>query len=460
MATTSIWPVKNKLNDLVRYAENPEKTLCPDLAQVLHYAENDDKTEHRYFTTGINCMAETACEQMMNTKRRFGKLGGNVAFHSYQSFKPGEVTPAQAHKIGVEFAKRMWGDRYEVLVATHLNTNCCHNHFVINSVSFVDGIKMVVKKGTHLDLRRESDQLCRECELSVIEHPKGKTPRCIYLAEKRGEPTKYHLMRDAIDRAVAVSYGPHDLARMLKLYGYEISAPENRKYATIRPIAGEKATRLYQLGEQYCLDKIRERIHLNRFSVQLDQPRYRKVSVQPRKMRCKGGLRHAQKVTGFRALYLHYLYFLGIVPKGKHHPLSPALREDLRRFDRYVAQHHFLCREGLNTVPEVEDYAQRQHAALTEKCGQREQCYNQLRRCIQPEEITAIKARRDALTDAITALRKQIRMAESVLACVPDMKHKMHEEQFLQSQMQKELGKAWKDKGQRKCQKREWRQER
>ncbi|MEG2222791.1 MAG: relaxase/mobilization nuclease domain-containing protein [Oscillospiraceae bacterium] len=159
MAVTSLWAVKNSLADVVNYAQNPEKTECPDLAQVLRYAGNDCKTEHRYFVTGVGCLAETAGEQMMNTKRRFGKSGGYVAYHGYQSFKPGELTPAQAHEIGIEFAKRLWGERYEVLVATHLNTDCCHNHFVVNSVSFVDGKKLVVKKGTYLELRRVSDAI-------------------------------------------------------------------------------------------------------------------------------------------------------------------------------------------------------------------------------------------------------------------------------------------------------------
>ena len=137
MATTSIWAVKNSLADVVSYAQNPEKTEYKDLQNVLHYAGNDDKTEHKYFVTGINCFAETACEQMMNTKHRFANKGTNVAFHGYQSFAPGEVTPELAHEIGVRFARELWGDLYEVLVATHLKTDCYHNHFVVNSVSFV-----------------------------------------------------------------------------------------------------------------------------------------------------------------------------------------------------------------------------------------------------------------------------------------------------------------------------------
>ena len=79
------------------------------------------------------------------TGKRFGKTNGVVAFHAYQSFREGEVTPEQCHEIGVALARKVWGGRFQVLVATHMNTDNLHNHFVINSVSYVDGKKYVAK---------------------------------------------------------------------------------------------------------------------------------------------------------------------------------------------------------------------------------------------------------------------------------------------------------------------------
>lgn len=106
MAVTKIWNIKDSIARVVDYAMNPEKTTCDtilqhDLSQVLNYAENADKTDHFCYVTGINCIPETAAEQMTMTKKRFGKEGGNVAFHAYQSFRPGEVTADQCHQIGV-----------------------------------------------------------------------------------------------------------------------------------------------------------------------------------------------------------------------------------------------------------------------------------------------------------------------------------------------------------------------
>ena len=134
MATTGFWPVKGRLKDVINYAENPDKTidrkyLDDDLAAALNYVENSDKTDQTMYVSGINCPKKRAYEAMMTTKRRYGKLGGNVAYHGYQSFRTGEVTPEEAHRIGVETAKRMWGDEYEVVVTTHLNTDNLQDEF-------------------------------------------------------------------------------------------------------------------------------------------------------------------------------------------------------------------------------------------------------------------------------------------------------------------------------------------
>lgn len=173
MASTGFWPVKSRLKEVITYAENPDKTtdkkfLDEDLWAALRYVENDQKTDQTMYVSGINCPKQRAYQCMMATKRRYGKLGGNVAYHGYQSFASEEVTPAEAHKIGVETARRMWGDNYEVVVTTHLNTDNIHNHFVINSVSFKTGRKFENHIRDHVELRQISDAVCKEHGKSVI----------------------------------------------------------------------------------------------------------------------------------------------------------------------------------------------------------------------------------------------------------------------------------------------------
>ncbi len=137
MAYTKILVVHNRLDKSVDYAQNEEKT---SLETAIDYALHRDKTARTCFETAINCDRDTVYADMMDTKRRWGKEDRKrKGYHIIQSFAPGEVTPEQAHAVGVEFAQRLLGDRYEVIVTTHLDKAHLHNHIVFSSVSFVDG---------------------------------------------------------------------------------------------------------------------------------------------------------------------------------------------------------------------------------------------------------------------------------------------------------------------------------
>ena len=444
MATTKIWPVKDSLARVVDYAQNPDKTIYSDLQNVLHYAANREKTveggERAMFVTGVNCNQDTAFQEMQAVKERFGKTGGNVAYHAYQSFKPGEVTPELCHRLGVELAKRMWGDEYQVLVATHFNTGTYHNHFVVNSVGLWNGRKFNCGKRAYYQFRQLSDDLCNEYQLSTIKNPKGKTPRSIYFAEKNGEPTRYNLMREALDAALEVSVDGNDLRKALREQGYELDANPAHKYATLRRIGSKKAVRLYRLGENYDLPALRERIEKNRrrYAYDLGYQRYRPMPVQrPRskRLRLNGSFSTVKKIGGFRGLYLHYCYCLGIIPKNSaHRPLSPELREECRRLDAITRQTQLICREKLDTVEDVMGFINGKQAEIKVLGAARQKCYNRLRRCEDGTEIAQIKAQRDRLTAAMTVCRKDIKTAENVLSRSNRLKKNWKLEQEMQAQ--------------------------
>ena len=436
MAVTKIWPVKDSLARVVDYAQNPDKTIYSDLQQVLHYAVNEEKTvegeERTMFVTGVNCNRDTAFQEMQVVKERFGKTGGNVAYHAYQSFKPGEVTPELCHQLGVELAKRMWGDEYQVLVATHFNTGTYHNHFVVNSVGLWDGRKFNCGKRAYYQFRQLSDDLCREYQLSTIKNSKGKTPRSIYFAEKNGEPTRYNLMREALDAALKVSVDGNDLRKALREQGYELDANPAHKYVTLRRIGSKKAVRLYRLGEDYDLPALRERIEENRqrYAYDLGYQRYK-----PKHLQLNGSFSTVKKIGGFQGLYLHYCYCLGILPKGsKHRPLSPELREECRRLDTISRQTQLICWEKLDTQQDVEDFINGKQAEIKELGAARQKCYNRLRRCDNGAEIAQIKAQRDRLTAAMAVCRKDIKTAEGVLSRSDRLKENLKLEQEMQTQ--------------------------
>ena len=254
MAVTKIWTIKDSLQRVLDYAANPDKTEYGALAQTLHYAENDAKTklnESAQLVTGIHCRADHAWEDMRAVQERFGKTDGVVALHAYQSFREGEVTPEQCHEIGVALARKVWGRRFQVLVATHMNTDNLHNHFVINSVSYVDGKKYEQRRSQYAEFRAESDKLCREYGLSVVEQPKTK------------EPARYARMCEAIDHACEDASTAEDFHRALYRQGYIFGSDPNRRYATIRARDGGRAVRLYRLGEEYDLAAIDDRLRGN-----------------------------------------------------------------------------------------------------------------------------------------------------------------------------------------------------
>lgn len=419
MAVTKIWTIKDSLSRVIQYAENPDKTGLSGLAQALHYAEDEAKTsmekEEVYLVTGIKCRTQTAAEDMLVVQQRFGKTDKTVALHAYQSFKPGEVSPQLCHEIGAELAQKLWGNRYQVVVATHMNTDCCHNHFVINSVSFVDGKKFQQKKQQYYELRDASDALCEKHGLSVIKNPDGRTPRQIYWAEKRGEPTRYNLMRQAIDDAVAKSFSLNDFIKHLLRNGYQIEQNPSRKYATIQRVGEARVTRLYQLGEGYdSIAAITKRLEENTPEQAFRQfHKQEKHPLTPFSLKLVLG--SDRKVGGLYGLYLHYCYLLGILPKGNQQkPLSPQMREEVRKLDKIILQLDLLQQNRIETMEELHTFMAEKsnHLQMLEK--QRQQLRNSLRWKKTPATIDEVKDKISLLTAAIKPMRQAIKTAEAI----------------------------------------------
>lgn len=408
MAVTKIWNIKDSIARVVDYAMNPEKTtddtvLQHDLSQVLNYAENADKTDHFCYVTGINCIPETAAEQMTMTKQRYGKTGGNVAFHAYQSFKPGELTADQCHQIGVELAQKLWGERFEIVVATHLNTGCLHNHFVLNSVSFKDGKRYNDCKDSYRTFRNLSDDLCRAYGLSVIENPKrSKTSRGIHLAEQRGEPTRYNIMRQDIDDALRRSFTERFFYQELRRMGYLVCYDSKRKYNTLQIPGTKHPTRFKTLGEDYTEEAIRQRILQNR------------TPSRPLPPPLKIPLLSNGK-SSFRGLYLHYCYLLGVIKKQPHPHYSAALRADVRKLEEYSEQAKLLCREQIDTAEQLQVFMDRTQEQISVLVKERNRVYKQISRCTDEKRLPEFVQQRDALTETIGKLRKDLKNAKAVM---------------------------------------------
>ena len=366
MAVCEIWDVRGRLDHPIDYAENPEKTANPKyteadlqaLGDVMKYATNGDKTEKQFFVTGVNCDTATARDEMLIAKAQWNDESEIVCYHGFQSFKSGELTPEQAHEVGVKLAEKMWGDRFQVIVATHLNTDCLHNHFVVNSVSFADGKHYHDNKANLRLLRQHSDELCREYALSVIEHPNGrKKPYGLYQAEKQGLPTRDNVARQAVDEAISKSFTLKDFDRLMAEMGYKCSFDPNRKYWTIIGRGWKRPKRLYKLGEDYTNERIMERIRENSYAVKF--ARFAEPTKQVKVYRVRGSLKDAKKIGGLRGLYLHYCYKLGILPKNRkqnYARLHYLLKDDLMKMEAITQETRLLCRNHIDTAEQLCSY--------------------------------------------------------------------------------------------------------
>ena len=398
-----------ELSDVIRYAVNSEKT---------QQAENEDCTVVHRFVSGINCSPATARDEMLAVKKRFGKENGTVAYHGYQSFAPGEVTPETAHEIGMKLAARLWGDRYQVIVATHLDKeNHLHNHFVLNTVSFVDGIKYHRTKKDYHDMQTVSDELCREYRLSVIENPQyGKSKQYgEWRAEQEQRPTWRGLIRADIDEAIRQSMTERQFFDNLRKKGYEVKIGKD---ISVRPPGKERFVRLIRnFGEDYSIEQIRRRI--------LSQTRAEKKPSAPTRqmirIRLFGSLEKTRKITGFRALYFHYCYLLGIFPKNKSNQnkrrLHFLLREDLRKLDDITAETRLLVRNRIYTAERLFSYQSELKDKITALTADRKQLYKLQRTAAvkaDPEKAAEIKDQISALSKELAALRKEVSLCDDI----------------------------------------------
>ena len=249
MAYDKIIVIHARLDKRIDYALNEAKTMRQENGQILQ--------------TAINCQLDTAYQDMRMTKRRWDKEKRPIqGYHIIHSFAPGEVTPEQAHRLSVEFADRLLQNRFEAVVATHIDHGHIHAHIVFNSVSCLDG-KMYRDdfKAYYGDIRGISNEISRENDLSVIE-PKGKGKHYAeWDAERKGKVTVRGLIRQDIDAALHDAFTLQSFFEALQKRGYEIRRGANVKHTAVRPPGSDRFLRLDSLGEGYTESDIRDRLN-------------------------------------------------------------------------------------------------------------------------------------------------------------------------------------------------------
>ena len=442
MATTKIWKIDKRLDNVVDYVINEKKTDSSsyyNLHKVAEYVKASYKTEKQLYVTAINCSEDNVVQEMMETKKLFDKEDGILGYHAFQSFCEGEVTPELAHKIGVKLAEELWGDRFQVIVTTHLNTNHIHNHFLLNSVSFVDGLKYYNKLETYALMRQTSDNLCREYGLSVLkEKPTGKYNVDYTLFYKNYiEKSNYHTQaKQDIDYAITQSNTYKEFENLMKAMEYELIYRAGK--LSIRKEPYKKNIRISRaFGDDYAIDKIKSRIKTEK-AVKLPFPEMRSKKIY----RSKFKIRNRKKATGIKALYLYYCYLLKIFPKTEKRRKTPvSIKADVQKMERISQEARFLCSKDIKTTKELYSYIETLQEELKNLEERRDKLYYQNTR-LKKEEKQENYDKLSLIAGKIQYLKKEVKKCKEIEERIPKIKENIKE---LNEEKEIQRGKERKD---------------
>ena len=445
MAVTSIWAVTARVDQALNYIMNPEKTTeKPELSaeaiaarqavgDVISYASNSDKTEQMMYVTGVNCTPETALEDFMRTKRFWDKTDGRIAYHGYQSFREGdgEITAEKAHEIGVKLAQELWGDRFEVVVATHLNTGHYHNHFVVNSVSFMDGLKYRRTMDDYRKMREVSDRLCREAKLHVVDEPsiqKGKSYD-EWKAEREGRATVRGSIRSDIDYAIRLSRSEYDFVRTMEGLGYEFKffKPDgtNYEHPGLKPPGAKSYFRFRGLGDGYDYESIRRRIIANTLVPGMP------LLIENRSSRFTAEQFQGKDLPSTYKRYCIRLYALVSRPKhSKREYIPMALREDIAKLDHYIEQMDFLYQNNIESRESLQSRIRELKREIRVLSVNRRKLYTAKKRAVRLNNKSLIeeaKANIRDVSEKIRKLKKQLALCESISESAAHVETSLHE---------------------------------
>ena len=248
MAVTKIHPIKTTLKKAIDY-------IC-----------NGDKTDDEIYVTTHLCSRENAHKEFELTKKQFNSKTKTLAHHLIQSFVPEEVSFEEAHKVGIELCDKILDGKYEYVLATHIDKDHIHNHIIFNSIDVDEGKVYHSYYGSYMNIRNQSDRLCKEHNLSVIDQETQKEINEIkrrkfvnwydWNEDKKGSSYKSRLQFD-IDRVIQKVINWEHFLKIMEQYGYEIKFG---KYIAFKQKNQQRFTRAKTMGDNYTEEKIKERI--------------------------------------------------------------------------------------------------------------------------------------------------------------------------------------------------------
>ena len=405
------------------------KTIKSNLQAVINYGKNGDKTDNGILVSSVNCSVDTAYEEMALTKKFFHKEDKTLGYHIIQSFKGNEVSPERANQIGKELAEELWGDKYQVVICTHINKENVHNHLILNSVSLIDGKKYHNGKEDIAFLKEASDNLCFKYGLSIVTTPRAEKERefrqkNIDNFNRRDEKIQKIIID--IDETIKSVKKYSDFKLVLTAKGYS-NIKDNGKYFSLKSPYYSRNVRIDRVfGERYSVQGIKERIYYNVKEdipvANLNKKYYKKIYTGPRINR------FLLQTSSFYRLYVHYLYLFRILPaKNEYKELTPEYYKQKQKNNMIFEEINFLGRNNFNSIKEIENYIDKLENQLPDLKGKRELLWKNFKSANVNDKKDILKEINE-LTDIINTIQAQKKACNRIIARYEEIKEDYRKE--------------------------------
>ena len=389
------------------------KVIKKNLEAAINYAKNGEKTEHGILVSGINCLPENAYEEMMLIKKNFHKEEGRLGYHFIQSFKGKEVSAEECNDIGMELAQSLWGDKYQVLICTHIDKDNVHNHIILNSVSFIDGSKYHNSNVEVALVRETNDDLCIKYELSVVETDKANKEDEIAksrIANYNRNSGKMELIKKDIDEAIENAVKYQDFVDELGYKGYFVKKSNN--YISISTPYFNRNIRIARaFGEDYTFENIKNRIYYRNY--QFKENKIYKVKIYE-------GVKidtDLLKTSYFYRLYVHYLYVLGKLPPKIHYEeRTPEYYKEIDKFSKLCDELNMISAHKLTSIKKKKNLRTLYLEEISPLKAQKEIYMKLYNKTNNAADKTILKARINILNEDINRLNSNIQTCRRIIS--------------------------------------------
>ena len=400
------------ITKILNIQESEGRNPASHLKNALEYIQNPDKTEECILVGGINCLPDTAFEQMEETKNIFHKTGKRQGYHVIISFSPEEiVTAEQAMYVLEHFAKDVLGDDYEAVYAVHTDREHMHGHLIWNSVSMTTGKKYNSPKGNWKNhLQPITNKYCDELGLSIMPAEYSRNPKNISRDKWEKEMSmKEIILRDAKMCAYAAGNVGH-FKYLMKRFGYvfkkdawmEVQAPGFRYYH-----------KLAKLDEMFSEETLRHHV---------DMPWMAKPYFYSSDIR---GL-HRAKLSPFQKKFYAKLYRLRIVEQKRFAVGGAKYTEDLKRFHQLQDEYLLIVNNDIKSVVDLVDFINEQEEKIQQIEDRQHEIYRESssrKRSIKNEEQyreyqiwhVEVQEELDELKQEKREIKRKIQLADDII---------------------------------------------